>query len=81
MPSRLTREPSRLDPPLHPEPEQVEVEDATGEDDMIDNMFRRMPRKVGIEATRLYEMLLIRGCDPGDAKLKVVELYSPLSSY
>ena len=56
-----------------PEQEQVHV----NEDDMVDSLFRRMPRRVGEEATRIYELLLTDGCDPCDAKTKVCELYSP----
>ena len=55
--------------------EQEEVH--VNEDDMVDSLFRRMPRRVGEEATRIYELVLAHGCDPCDAKTKVCELYSP----
>ncbi len=45
-------------------PEEISVE-GDGEEDMVDNMFKRLPRKVGREATKLYEVLLVHGCDPG----------------
>ena len=57
-------------------PAPVEVEEEC-QDDMVDNMFKRLPRKVGKEATKLYEVLLVYGCAPGEAKLEVSELYSP----
>ena len=46
--------------------------------DMVDSFFvDRVPTRAHCEATRLYELLLILGASPGDAKFKVAELHSP----
>ena len=63
-------------PPEEEQPQRVEVEQDHG-DDMIDAVFRSLPRRLGGQATRLMELLLTTGLSPGDAKLKVSELFSP----
>ena len=51
---------------------QVEVDS-----DMIDAVFRDWPRERGELAMKLLDVFLIHGADPGLARLKVSELFSP----
>ena len=43
----------------------------------VNGVRREVPEQVAREATSLYELFLTSGADPGVAKLKVTELYSP----
>ena len=55
---------------------QVELEVAPENSDMVDSVFRNLPRRVGQEATNLFNLLLVQGCEIESAKLEVCELYS-----
>ena len=45
---------------------------------MVDSFFvDQVLTRARCEATRLYELFLTLGASPGDARFKVVELYSP----
>ena len=45
--------------------------------DMVDAVFRDWPRERGVEATELLDLFLVHGVEPGLARLKVAELFSP----
>jgi hypothetical protein len=54
----------------------MQVSDGAAED-MVDAVFRDLPYEQGAEATRMLDLFLVHGMDPGIARLKVSELFSP----
>ena len=55
----------------------MQVGEGAADEDMIDAVFMNWPREQGIEATELLNLFLIHGTEPGIARLKVSELFSP----
>ena len=54
----------------------MQVGDGAAED-MVDVVFKDWPYEQGVEATRVLDLFLVHGMDPGIARLKVSELFSP----
>ena len=61
--------------------EEMQVEEG-GEEELMGSLLAEVrklnpSRRLNREATRLFELLLTTGVSPGDARAKIVELYSP----
>ena len=44
---------------------------------MVDAVFKDWSHEQGAEATKMLDLFLVHGKDPGIARLKVSELFSP----
>ena len=43
----------------------------------MDDVTRTMPKEVAKDCSAVYDMFVMHGASPGEAKAKVCELYSP----
>ena len=55
----------------------MQVAEGTPGGDMVDVVFMSWPLELGIDATKLLDAFLIHGAEPGMARAKVAELFSP----
>ena len=53
------------------------MEVASTVDPMLEALVARMPPALAVEAHGMRNLVIINGCSPHDARLKVAELYSP----
>jgi len=68
------QDPAPEEEPIEPQPIEVEEDDQR---DMVNLLARGMPAVVAKDFVNMYELFMIYGVAPAEAKAKVCELFSP----